>query len=44
MQRVAHPQCMYDVQFVAIERRSPSPPRAAQAFGELLRTAHWAPP
>jgi len=40
MKRIAHPQCMYDVQFVAIERRSPSPPRAAQAFGELLRAAH----
>ena len=42
MERVAHPKCMYDVQFLAITRRSPAPPRAAQAFIEVLRTAHRA--
>jgi DNA-binding transcriptional LysR family regulator len=39
MTRVAHPECMY-VQFVAVQRRSPPPPRAAQAFAAALRGAH----
>jgi len=42
MSRVEHPECMYDVQFVAIERRSPAPPRVARAFTEFLRAAHRA--
>lgn len=44
MKRVAHPRCMYEVQFVAIKRRSPAPPRAAQAFIELLCASHRIPP
>jgi len=40
MRRVEHPQCMYDVQFVAIVRRSPEPSRVAQAFLDALRAAH----
>lgn len=40
MRRVEHPQCMYDVQFVAILRRSPEPSRVAQAFLDALRAAH----
>jgi len=40
MQRVEHPECMYDVQFVAILRRSPEPSRVAHAFLEALREAH----
>jgi hypothetical protein len=40
MARVAHPKCMYDVQFLAIARRSPAPARAAQAFIEVLRATH----
>lgn len=40
MRRVEHPECMYDVQFVAILRRSPEPSRVAQAFLDALRAAH----
>jgi DNA-binding transcriptional LysR family regulator len=40
MQRVEHPECMYDVQFVAIARRSPELPRVAQAFLDALCSAH----
>lgn len=40
MRRVEHPECMYDVQFVALLRHSPEPSRVAQAFLDVLRTAH----
>lgn len=40
MQRIEHPRCMYDVQFVAILRRSPEPSRVAQAFLQALCDAH----
>ncbi|HEV8689767.1 MAG TPA: substrate-binding domain-containing protein, partial [Ideonella sp.] len=34
------PDCTYDVNFVALTRRSPEPPRIAQAFLQALRAAH----
>ena len=40
MQRVAHPDCTYQVHFVAISRRSPSEGRLASTFLELLARAH----
>ncbi len=40
MQRVDHAECMYHVQFVAIQRRSPQPPRIARAFLDILCAAH----
>jgi DNA-binding transcriptional LysR family regulator len=42
VQRVAHPECRYDVQFVSIVRRSPAPTRLAQAFLDALLAAHAA--
>jgi DNA-binding transcriptional LysR family regulator len=35
--------CSYDVKFMALMRRSPEPPRIAQAFMDLLRSAHQRP-
>jgi DNA-binding transcriptional LysR family regulator len=40
MRRIAHPECSYQVQFVAIARRSPAPSRIAQAFWDALVAAH----
>lgn len=40
LRRVAVPQVSYDVLFVAISRRSPAPPRVAQAFLDSLARAH----
>jgi len=40
MRRIQHPECMYEVQFMAIVRRSPGPSRVAQAFLDALRRAH----
>jgi DNA-binding transcriptional LysR family regulator len=40
IQRVEHPDCMYEVSFVAIARRSPGPSRLATTFLEALRGAH----
>lgn len=40
IQRVAHPECMYELQFVAILRRSPGPSRLSTTFVEALRRAH----
>lgn len=40
MHRIAHPMCGYDVQFVAIARRSPAPSRITQAFWSALVAAH----
>ncbi|TAH48792.1 MAG: LysR family transcriptional regulator [Betaproteobacteria bacterium] len=40
IQRVEHPECMYEVRFVAILRRSPRPSRLATTFLEALRQAH----
>ena len=42
MKKVDAPGCHYDVQFVAVMRRSPAPSRVAQAFSEALRQAHGA--
>lgn len=43
MRRIEIEGCNYDVQFVAISRRSPAPPRIAQAFLEALCVAHGMP-
>lgn len=40
MRKVPLPDVSYPVQFVAVSRRSPAPPRAAQAFLESLERAH----
>jgi DNA-binding transcriptional LysR family regulator len=40
LRRVPVPEVNYDVLFVAICRRSPAPPRVAQAFLESLARAH----
>lgn len=40
MRRIAHPGCGYQVQFVALARRSPAPSRIAQAFWAALVAAH----
>src|SRR5262245_26523654 len=40
IQRVEHPDCMYEVCFVAIVRRSPRPSRLATTFLEALQGAH----
>lgn len=44
MRRIAHPECSYEVQFVAIARRSPAPSRIVQAFWEALVAAHTGRP
>jgi DNA-binding transcriptional LysR family regulator len=44
MRRVEVPGCNYDVQFVAVMRRSPAPARVAQAFLDALCRAHGVPP
>jgi DNA-binding transcriptional LysR family regulator len=40
MTRVEHPECMYLVDFFAIQRKSREPARIAQAFAACLRAAH----
>jgi DNA-binding transcriptional LysR family regulator len=40
LRKAAGPEVSYPVQFVAVSRRSPAPPRAAQVFLECLRRAH----
>jgi DNA-binding transcriptional LysR family regulator len=40
LRKVAVPELTYDVLFVAVSRRSPAPPRVAQAFLESLARAH----
>ncbi|SFM92966.1 LysR family transcriptional regulator [Variovorax sp. OV329] len=40
MRRIEQPQCRYEVQFVAISRLSPPPPRLALAFLKALTQAH----
>ncbi len=40
IERVAHPECMYGVRFVAITRRSPEPSRPVRAFLDALAGAH----
>lgn len=40
MRRIAHPGCSYQVQFVAVARRSPAPSRITQAFWAALVAAH----
>jgi DNA-binding transcriptional LysR family regulator len=40
IQRVEHPECMYELRFVAITRRSPRPPRLSTTFVEALERAH----
>ena len=40
MRRVEHAECRYDVDFMAIVRRSPEPSRVAQAFLNALMAAH----
>lgn len=40
MRRIAHPACSYEVQFVAIARRSPAPTRIASAFWHALVRTH----
>ena len=40
IQRVEHPECMYEVRFVAILRRSPRPSRLSTTFLEALQRAH----
>jgi DNA-binding transcriptional LysR family regulator len=40
IQEVAHPQCMYEVQFVAISRRTPRPARLTTTFLDALRLSH----
>ncbi|WP_198320690.1 LysR family transcriptional regulator [Azohydromonas aeria] len=40
IERVAHPECMYELQFVAIQRRSPQPSRLSTTFVQALRHAH----
>ena len=40
IQRVEHPECMYEVRFVAITRRSPRPSRMATTFVDALHQAH----
>lgn len=40
VQRIAHPECRYDVRFVAITRRSPGPSRPVRAFLDALAAAH----
>lgn len=40
LQRIAHPECMYQVRFVVIQRHSPQAGRAARAFFDLLCAAH----
>lgn len=39
LQRIAHPECMYEVRFVAISRRSPANSRRAAGFLDALRSA-----
>jgi DNA-binding transcriptional LysR family regulator len=43
MRRIDCPSCAYDVQFVAVLRRSPEPSRVAQAFLDALCRAHPRP-
>lgn len=43
LRRIAVPEVSYQVLFVAVSRRSPAPPRVAQAFLECLARAHEAP-
>lgn len=40
IQKVAHPQCSYDVEFVAISRRSSHPARLTTTFLDALRVSH----
>ncbi|WP_298232883.1 LysR family transcriptional regulator [uncultured Azohydromonas sp.] len=40
IERVEHPECMYQLQFVAVLRRSPRPSRLSTTFVEALRRAH----
>lgn len=42
IRRIAQPQCMYEVRFMAILRRSPRPSRLSTTFLEALRRAHAA--
>jgi len=43
IKRIAHPECMYDVRFVAISRRSPADSRLAARFLDALQAAHSGP-
>jgi DNA-binding transcriptional LysR family regulator len=40
IRRVEHPECMYEVRFVAITRRSPRPSRMATTFVDALHQTH----
>lgn len=40
IRRIEHPECMYELQFVAVLRRSPRPSRLSTTFVEALRRAH----
>ncbi len=40
IQRIAHPECMYEVQFVAISRRTPRAARLTTTFLDALRFCH----
>lgn len=40
IRRIAAPDCMYDVRFVAVVRRLPEPARLALAFLDVLRELH----
>lgn len=40
IRRVEHPECMYELQFVAVLRRSPRPSRLSTTFVEALQRAH----
>ncbi|MEJ8813088.1 LysR family transcriptional regulator [Variovorax ureilyticus] len=44
VQRIAHPECMYEVRFVAISRRSSSASRLATTFLDALQHSHQQPP
>lgn len=44
IRRIPAPECMYDVRFVAVVRRSPEPARLALAFLEVLRERHGQEP
>jgi DNA-binding transcriptional LysR family regulator len=43
MRRIERLECMYQVRFVAVLRRSAQPSRVARAFVQALRAAHAAP-
>jgi hypothetical protein len=40
LRKIAVAEVNYEVLFVAVSRRSPAPPRVAQAFLECLARAH----